>query len=170
MKVPVSGPDTHSIVIWSPKPPPTSSPCPSLGSVSPCVPKRCQPVAEPPVPKAPSHPLPSCGTGQARGARSSAGEGMGIWGCSFANSHCKPQQDSSCLSCSASSCYRRAPAIPPAWPRHSLSPSISADQCSHTPGCPSPPARCQVPGCNSWLTDSCRSSPGLTSPSGLHSH
>lgn len=128
------------------------------------VPIYCQPAAGSPVPEAPSHPLPGCSKWQVRGAHGSAGEGIRIWGCSFANSH------SSCLSCSASFCYHPAPAILPASPRHSPSPGISAGRCSHTPGCPSPPARCRVPGCNSWSTDSGRSFPYQQSPSGPRSH
>lgn len=169
MEAPAGGSGTHSIVTWSPKAAPTSSSRPSSGTASPCVPKHRQPAAGSPVPEVPLHPLPSCSTWQARIAHGSTGEGMGIWGCSFANSRCKPQPDSSCLSCSAGFRHCPAPAILPACPRHSLSPSISAGQCSHTPGCLSPPARCQVSGCNSWLTDSCRSSPGQQSPSGLRS-
>lgn len=169
MEALVSGSGTHSIVTWSPKPAPTSSPCPSSGTAGTRVPKCRQPAAGSPVPEAPSHPMPSCSTWPARGARGSAGEGMGIWGCSFASIHCKPWQDSSCLSCSAGFHYCPAPAIFPVCPRHSLSPAISAGRCSHTPDCLSPPARCQVPGCNSPSTDSCRSFPGQQSPSGLRS-
>lgn len=44
-------------------------------------------------------------------------------------------------------------------------PPISAARCSHTPGCPSPPAQCRAPGCNSRSIGSCRSSPGQRSPS-----
>lgn len=142
---------------------------PSSDTANPCVPKHCQAAAWSPVPKGPLHPLSSCSMWQVRDACGSAGERMGIWGCSFANSHCKPQQDSSCLSCSASSGYCLASAILLECPRYSLRPGISAGQCSHTPGCLSPPAQCRVPSCNSWLTDSCTSSPGQQSPSALRS-
>ena len=127
MEAPVSGSGTHSIVTWSRKPAPTSSPHPSLGTASPHVPRHHQPAAGSPVPEAPSHPLPSCSTWQARGAHGSAGEGMGIWGCSFANSHCKPWQDSLCLSCSAGFHYCLAPAILLACPRHRVPASVQVN-------------------------------------------
>lgn len=116
-------------------------------------------------------PLPSCSTWQARGSHGSTGEGVGIWGCSFANSHCKPWQDKAWLSSSGGFHSCLAPDILLVCPRHSpvLLPGIIAGQWSHTPGCLSPPAQYQVPGCNTWLTDSCRSSPGQQSPSELRS-
>lgn len=71
--------------------PKTSSHLPSMSFLG-----HHQAVAGSPEPEA---PLPSCSTWQARGSHGSTGEGMGIWGCSFAN--CKPWQDNSCLSCSS---------------------------------------------------------------------